>query len=51
MYHLDGTDYLKEKYYHKTKSVCPECLNKIDAEIIEENENTANFIIKKAELI
>ncbi len=38
MYHLDGTDYLKEKYYHKTKSVCPECLNKIDAEIIEEND-------------
>ncbi|MBD3214414.1 MAG: radical SAM protein [Candidatus Lokiarchaeota archaeon] len=38
MYHLDGTDILKEKYYHKTKSVCPECLDKIDAEVYEEDD-------------
>ncbi|MBD3353082.1 MAG: radical SAM protein [Candidatus Lokiarchaeota archaeon] len=37
MYHLDGTDILNEKYYAKTKSVCPECLDKIDAEIVEED--------------
>lgn len=37
MYHIDGSDYLKEKYYAKTKSVCPECLGKIDAEIVEED--------------
>ena len=37
MYHLDGTDYLKEKYYKKTESVCPECLKRIPAEIIEKN--------------
>ncbi|MBD3341822.1 MAG: radical SAM protein [Candidatus Lokiarchaeota archaeon] len=38
MYHIDGTDYLKEKYYRKTKSVCPECLKKLDAEVYEEND-------------
>ena len=38
MYHIDGTDYLKEKYYRKTKSVCPECLQKIPAELIEKND-------------
>ncbi|MGM0469899.1 MAG: tetraether lipid synthase Tes [Promethearchaeati archaeon] len=37
MYHLDGSDILEEKYYHKTKSVCPECLGKIDAEVFEED--------------
>ncbi|MFO8019904.1 MAG: radical SAM protein [Promethearchaeia archaeon] len=37
MYHIDGTDYLKEKYYKKTESICPECLDKIDAEIVEED--------------
>jgi len=37
MYHLDGTDYLKEKYYRKTKSICPECMDKIDAEVVEED--------------
>ncbi|TFG07034.1 MAG: radical SAM protein [Promethearchaeota archaeon] len=35
MYHLDGTDYLEEKYYRKTISICPECLQRIPAEIIE----------------
>ncbi|MHA1147165.1 MAG: radical SAM protein [Promethearchaeota archaeon] len=38
MYHLDGTDILNEKYYAKTKSICPECMDKIDAEIVEEND-------------
>jgi len=38
MYHLDGTDYLNEKYYKKTESVCPECLKRIPAEIIERDE-------------
>ena len=38
MYHLNGTEYLKEKYYQKTMSVCPECMESISAEIIEENE-------------
>lgn len=38
MYHLDGTDYIKEKYYKKTKSVCPECLKVIPAEIIEKDD-------------
>ncbi|MHA1149387.1 MAG: tetraether lipid synthase Tes [Promethearchaeota archaeon] len=37
MYHLNGTDYLKEKYYQKTMSVCPECMESISAEIVEEN--------------
>ncbi len=37
MYHIDGTDYLKQKYYTKTKSICPECMDKLDAEIVEEN--------------
>jgi uncharacterized radical SAM superfamily Fe-S cluster-containing enzyme len=37
MYHIDGTDYLKTPYYKKTKSVCPQCLDKIDAEIVEED--------------
>ncbi len=37
MYHLDGTDILNEPYYRKTASICPECLKKIDAEIVEEN--------------
>ena len=35
MYHLDGTEYLNQKYYRKTYSVCPECLQKIPAELIE----------------
>ena len=37
MYHIDGTDYLEQKYYKKTKSICPECMDKLDAEIVEEN--------------
>ena len=38
MYHLDGSEYLKQKYYRKTVSICPECLQRIPAEIIEEND-------------
>lgn len=38
MYHIDGSDYLKEPYYERTQSVCPECLNVIPAEIYEEND-------------
>jgi len=38
MYHIDGTDYLKTPYYSKTASLCPECLQKIGAEIYEEND-------------
>jgi uncharacterized radical SAM superfamily Fe-S cluster-containing enzyme len=37
MYHLDGTDILDEKYYRKTFSVCPECLERIPA-VVEEIE-------------
>lgn len=37
MYHLDGTDILNEPYYRKTASICPECMKKIDAELVEEN--------------
>ncbi len=38
MYHLDETDYLNEKYYRKTVSVCPECLERIPAVVQEEND-------------
>ncbi len=38
MYHLDDSDYLNEKYFRKTQSVCPECLERIDAEVYEEDD-------------
>lgn len=38
MYHINDTDYIKEKYYKKTESVCPECLKVIPAEIIEKDD-------------
>jgi len=38
MYHLDETDYLNEKYFRKTVSVCPECLERIPAVIQEEGD-------------
>ena len=38
MYHIDGTDYLKTPYFKKTRSVCPDCLQPIGAEIYEEND-------------
>ena len=37
MYHIEGTDYLEQKYYKKTKSICPECMDKLDAVIVEED--------------
>ncbi len=37
MYHLNETEYLKTKYFKKTFSICPECLQRIPAEITEEN--------------
>jgi hypothetical protein len=37
MYHLDESD-LEAKYYRKTFSVCPECLERIPAEIREEDD-------------
>ncbi len=38
MYHLDETDYLNEKYYRKTVSICPECLERIPAVVQEEDD-------------
>ncbi|MHA1803080.1 MAG: tetraether lipid synthase Tes [Promethearchaeota archaeon] len=38
MYHLDSEEeYLNTPYYRKTFSVCPECLERIPAEVVEEN--------------
>nr|MDO8116283.1 hypothetical protein [Candidatus Sigynarchaeota archaeon] len=36
MYHIRNTEYGKKPWYKKTKSICPECLQPIDAEIVEE---------------
>ncbi|GAG85288.1 unnamed protein product, partial [marine sediment metagenome] len=44
MYHLEGTDVLNEKYYRKTASVCPECLERIDAVVQEEDGKV--FMVK-----
>lgn len=38
MYHLDETDYLNEKYFRKTVSICPECLERIPAVVQEEDD-------------
>ncbi|MFX1569629.1 MAG: tetraether lipid synthase Tes [Promethearchaeota archaeon] len=38
MYHLDDDEYLNEPYYRKTRSICPECLEPIAAEVYEEND-------------
>ncbi|MFX1391454.1 MAG: tetraether lipid synthase Tes [Promethearchaeota archaeon] len=38
MYHLNDDEYLSVPYYRKTRSVCPECLEPIAAEIYEEND-------------
>ncbi len=38
MYHLDDDEYLNVPYYRKTRSVCPECLEPIGAEVYEEND-------------
>ncbi|MFX1414487.1 MAG: tetraether lipid synthase Tes [Promethearchaeota archaeon] len=37
MYHLDDTDVLDAKYYRKTFSICPECLERIPAEVYEDD--------------
>ncbi len=37
MYAIKDDPNFKKPYYTKTKSVCPECLDRIDAEIVEEN--------------
>ncbi|GAG86422.1 unnamed protein product, partial [marine sediment metagenome] len=36
------TDILEEKYYRKTASVCPECLERIDAVVQEEDGKIFN---------
>ncbi|MFX0137332.1 MAG: tetraether lipid synthase Tes [Candidatus Hodarchaeota archaeon] len=38
MYHLDDDEYLSVPYYRKTRSICPECLEPIDAEVYEEED-------------
>ncbi len=38
MYHLDDDEYLNIPYYRETRSVCPECLEPIVAEVYEEND-------------
>jgi uncharacterized radical SAM superfamily Fe-S cluster-containing enzyme len=38
MYHLDDDEYLNVPYYRKTRSICPECLEPIDAEVYEEDD-------------
>jgi uncharacterized radical SAM superfamily Fe-S cluster-containing enzyme len=38
MYHLNDEEYVNEPYYRKTRSICPECLQPIGAEIYEEDE-------------
>ncbi|MFX1291204.1 MAG: tetraether lipid synthase Tes [Promethearchaeota archaeon] len=38
MYHLDDDEYLNVPYYRKTRSVCPECLQPISAEIYEDDQ-------------
>ena len=38
MYHLDELELSNTPYYRKTGSICPECLERIDAEIVEEDD-------------
>ncbi|MFX1365355.1 MAG: tetraether lipid synthase Tes [Promethearchaeota archaeon] len=38
MYHLDDDEYLNVPYYRKTRSICPECLEPIGAEVYEDND-------------
>ncbi len=45
MYHLDGTDVLDAKYYRKTVSVCPECLQRIPA-VVAEDDNGEVWMTK-----
>ncbi|MEX2757549.1 MAG: tetraether lipid synthase Tes [Candidatus Sigynarchaeota archaeon] len=37
MFHVRGTEFEKKKYYRKTRSICPECLQPIDAVVFEED--------------
>lgn len=37
MYHIRETEYARTPYYRKTNSVCPECLQPIEAEVVEED--------------
>jgi uncharacterized radical SAM superfamily Fe-S cluster-containing enzyme len=48
MYHLDGTDILDAKYYRKTFSVCPECLQRIPA-IVKEDDDGKVYMYKTCE--
>jgi uncharacterized radical SAM superfamily Fe-S cluster-containing enzyme len=45
MYHLDGSDYLNEKYYKKTFSICPECMERIPA-VIKEDDDEKVYMYK-----
>ncbi len=45
MYHLDGSDYLNEKYYKKTFSICPECMERIPA-VIKEDDDEKIYMYK-----
>ena len=38
MFHVKSDPHFKEKYFKDTKSVCPECLKTIQAEIFEEDD-------------
>jgi uncharacterized radical SAM superfamily Fe-S cluster-containing enzyme len=48
MYNLDETDISNEKYYRKTFSVCPECLERIPA-IVEEEDDGKIYMKKNCE--
>ncbi len=45
MYHLDGSDYLNKKYYKKTFSICPECMERIPA-VIKEDDDEKIYMYK-----
>ena len=45
MYHLDGSDYLNEKYYRKTFSICPECMERIPA-VVKEDDDEKVYMYK-----
>ncbi|MFX0099445.1 MAG: radical SAM protein [Candidatus Hodarchaeota archaeon] len=49
MFHVRGTEFEKNKYYRKTKSICPECLQPIAAEVYEEDgpDSEKNRILMK----
>ena len=51
MYHIDGSDYLNTPYYQKIGSVCPECLQRIPAEIYEEENGVLKRMVMLIHLI